>query len=272
MLAGVGVAADGAPLRRTARLCVLFAVGLLVRNAGAFGELATHLPVLRGILFVKYTFTAVFALAIAAAIGLDAILAGRIAGRRARAAIVVGLGAIAVLAAAALATDAVPTHPARLAVPAALAAMLLVTAGLWHHGVVGRGGVAGMLALLVLGDLWSMAPHRHPPRLDPYRPPAFVQFLRTAGPGRIIADADLAVPLTSAAAGLADLRAIDVLTPGAYYAFFTRLVSFCERVIHFTVDPDLALAATSPVLDLAGVRFIVTARPLGFDDLALARP
>ena len=39
-------------------------------------------------------------------------------------------------------------------------------------------------------------------------------------------------------------------------------------MIHFTVDPDLALAATSPVLDLAGVRFIVTARPLGFDDLA----
>jgi hypothetical protein len=59
------------------------------------------------------------------------------------------------------------------------------------------------------------------------------------------------------------------LTPGAYYAFFTRLVSFCERVLHFTVDPDLVLAATSPVLDLAGVRFIVTARPLGFADLAL---
>ena len=73
-------------------------------------------------------------------------------------------------------------------------------------------------------------------------------------PGRVIADPDLMVPLTSAAVGLRDLRAIDVLTPGPYYAFFTRLVSFCDRVIHFTVDPDLTLAATAPALDLAGVR------------------
>src|SRR6185436_2720235 len=96
----------------------------------------------------------------------------------------------------------------------------------------------------------------------------YVAFLRDASPGRILADPDLAVPLTSAAAGLSDLRAIDVLTPGAYYAFFTRLVSFCDRVIHFTVDPDVPLAATAPALDLAGVRWIATRQPLGGDDLA----
>src|SRR6185295_5560 len=77
-----------------------------------------------------------------------------------------------------------------------------------------------------------------------------------------------ATPLTSAAAGLRDIRAIDVLTPGTTYAFFTRLLSFCPRIIHFTVDPDLALAATAPVLDLVGVRWVVAPRPLTFDDLA----
>jgi hypothetical protein len=83
----------------------------------------------------------------------------------------------------------------------------------------------------------------------------------------VIADADLLVPLTSAAVGLRDLRAIDVLMPGTYYAFFTRLVSFCDRVIHFTVDPDVALAATAPAIDLAGVRYVVSRTTLPADDL-----
>jgi hypothetical protein len=42
-------------------------------------------------------------------------------------------------------------------------------------------------------------------------------------------------------------------------------------VIHFTVDPDVALAATAPALDLAGVRYVVTRRslPIPLDDLAV---
>ncbi len=74
-------------------------------------------------------------------------------------------------------------------------------------------------------------------------------------------------PLTSGAAGLRDVRAIDVLTPGASYAFFLRLVSFCGRIIHFTADPDLPFAATAPAIDLAGVRWVVSRGPLALDDL-----
>jgi hypothetical protein len=268
VLAAVGVVARASPAVPVARLAAFWAIVFLLRNVGAFGELATSLPIVRGILFVKYTFTVVFALAIAAAIGLDAILARRVAEGPARRAMLGVVLVLFALMAASRLTDVVPTDPARLAVPAASAALVLATLALWRGGVVGRAGVGSALAVLVIVDLVAAAPHEHPPRLDPYQAPPYVAFLREAGPGRILADADLAVPLTSAAAGLSDLRAIDVLTPGAYYAFFMRLVSFCDRVIHFTVDPDVPLAATAPALDLAGVRWIVTRGALDSGALA----
>ncbi len=268
VLAAVGVVARESPLVPLARLCALWAGVLLLRNVGGLGELATHLPVLRGILFVKYTFTVVFALAIAAAIGLDAIAARRIDEGGARRAVVAGVLVVVALVVVAVVLEPLPTYTPRMAWPAVLATMLLAIAALWRGGAIGRRTVAHAFSVLVLAELWMMAPKHHPPRLDPYRPPAFVTFLRGAAPGRIIADPDLAVPLTSAAAGLRDVRAIDVLTPGSYYAFFTRLVSFCDRVIHFTVDPDVTLAATAPALDLVGVRWVATRRPLASDDLA----
>jgi hypothetical protein len=268
LLAAVGVAANGSPLVGVARAAALWSALLLARNVGVFGDLAARLPVVRGILFVKYTFTIVFALALAAAIGLDAIVRGRVERRRAFAA---GVGTLLIcggLVAAAVASDAPPARPAALVVPALAAATLAIAAILWRRGVLGGRMLGGVSAALVVAELWAAAPHVHPPRLAPYRPPAFVDFLRGAGPGRILADPDLAVPLTSAAAGLADLRAIDVLTPGTYYAFFTRLVSFCDRVIHFTVDPDVAVAATAPAADLVGVRWIATRHELPPGDLA----
>lgn len=268
VLAAVGCVARGAPLVVLARACAAWAAVLLLRNVGALGDLAVHLPVTRGILFVKYTFTIVFALAIAASIGLDAILAGRVDAARARRAMMSALLAVAVLAFAAASSVAAPTFPANARAAAAVFTAVGLVTALWGAGVIGRGAAGVALGLLVVAELWSFAPHTHPPRRDPYRAPAFVEYLRGAAPGRVIADPDLLVPLTSGAAGLRDLRAIDVLTPGASYAFFTRLVSFCDRVIHFTVDPDVSLAASAPALDLAGVRWIVSRAPLSAVDLA----
>ncbi len=268
LLALLGATARAAPLRGIARGCVVWAAVLLLRNVGAFGDLTVHVPVLRSILFVKYTFTIVFALATAAAIGFDALLAGRTDERRAGGTILAGLLAVLLLVAAAIGAGPLPTYPSSLVAPGMVGALLLAAAALWRLRVLGRAVVGAVFALAALVELWTAAPHHHPPRLDPYRPPPFVAFLRGAGAGRIVADADLAVPLTSAAAGLADLRSIDVLTPGATYAFFTRLVSFCDRVIHFTVDPDVTLAATAPAADLVGVRWIVSRQPLAAEDLA----
>jgi hypothetical protein len=269
VLAGVGMAAYAAPLVRVARLCGLWALVFLLRNAGAFGDLALRLPAVRGILFLKYTFTIVFALAVAAAIGFDAVLAGRIDDRRASRMTAAVLLVLAIVAAVAVTTNPTPTFPLALHAPVLLAGILAIVVGLWRGHVIHRRTVAVLFAAIVVGELWSFVPHHHPPRLDPYRAPAFVDFLRSAPRGRVIADPDLLVPLTSAAVGLEDLRAIDVLTPGAYYAFFTRLVSFCDRVIHFTVDPDLAVAATAPALDLVGVRYVASRRPLVVNDLAI---
>lgn len=267
-LAVVGSVARGAPLVGLARACFAWAAILLLRNVGALGDLAVYFPVARGILFVKYTFTIVFALAIAAAIGLDAILAGRVDAARARRAIVVALLAVAVLAFAAESSDALPTFPANARAAAGFFLAVALVTALWTVGAIGRATVGFALGALVVAELWSFAPNAHPPRRDPYRAPAFVEYLRNATPGRVIADPDLLVPLTSGAAGLRDLRAIDVLTPGTSYAFFTRLVSFCDRVIHFTVDPDVSLAATAPALDLAGVRWVVARAALSTEDLA----
>lgn len=268
VLAAVGCVARGAPLVVLARACAAWATLLLLRNVGALGDLAVHLPVARGILFVKYTFTIVFALALAASIGLDAILAGRVDAGRARRAMMAVLLVVAVLALASVWSVAVPTFPANARAAAMVFCIVGLVTGLWASGVIGRGAAGLGLGFLVVVELWSFAPHAHPPRRDPYRAPAFVEYLRGAAPGRVIADADLLVPLTSGAAGLRDLRAIDVLTPGTSYAFFTRLVSFCDRVIHFTVDPDVSLAASAPALDLAGVRWIVSRTPLSTADLA----
>ncbi|TMA75833.1 MAG: YfhO family protein [Deltaproteobacteria bacterium] len=212
VLALVGVVAGRSPHRRVARFFALWAAVLLLRNAGVFGrDWMTIVPVVRGIFFLKYTFTVAFALAVTAAIGLDAIARGLVS-----------------------------------RVPASTATLLLVATVL---------------------ELRFLAPAAHPPRLDPYRPPPYVEFLRGAPRARVLAADGLMTPLTSAAVGLRDLRAIDVLTPGTTYAFFTRLVSFCSRIIHFTVDPDLPLAATAPAVDLAGVRWIVSRGELDFHDL-----
>lgn len=220
-LVAIGVIGARSPLRSVARCFALWALAVLLRNAGVFGHAwMTALPVVRGVFFLKYTFTAAFALAVVAAIGLDAVAHG------------------------------------------------LVRLPRWWRGPrPGRACTAVLLVAGVVLELRALAPGAHPPRLDPYRPPPYVAFLRGAPAGRVLAADALMPPLTSAAAGLRDLRAIDVLTPGATYAFFTRLVSFCARIIHFTVDPDLPLAATAPAIDLAGVRWIVSRGALDLGDL-----
>src|SRR6185436_17705448 len=88
---------------------------------------------------------------------LDAILARRIDERDARRAMLAALIAIAGLVVAARVTGAPPTDPARLTIPAAVAALLVTTLGLWRAGVIGRSAVGAVLAGLVLLDLWAAA-------------------------------------------------------------------------------------------------------------------
>jgi hypothetical protein len=266
LLAVVGATASRSPLRGVARFFAAWALLLLLRNAGIFGgEWMTAVPVVRGILFLKYTFTAAFALAVAAAVGLDAVVQGVVTARAARRAVAATFVALALLVTAAARAGVLAGWSGGLVATAVPLAAALVIGTAWHAHWLGAAPTAVLLAASMVLELRLMAPATHPPRLDPYRPPPYVEFLRAAGSGRVLAADVLMPPLTSAAAGLRDLRTIDVLTPGTTYAFFTRLVSFCTRIIHFTVDPDLPLAATAPAIDLAGVRWIVSRGDLDLD-------
>ncbi|HEY2386752.1 MAG TPA: hypothetical protein VGK30_07300, partial [Candidatus Binatia bacterium] len=267
VLAVVGASASRSPLHGLARLFACVAAIVLARNAGLFGhDWMTRVPVVRGVFFLKYTFVAAFALAVLAAIGVDAVARGLVPRATWRRALGVTLVGLVVLLAAAARRGLLIVWPDGLAPSAAaLGCLALALALAWRRAA---GSVAALLLLgAVVLELRALAPVQHPPRVEPYRPPPYVEFLRAAPAGRVLADGSLMPPLTSAAAGLRDVRAIDVLTPGTTYAFFTRLVSFCARIIHFTVDPDLPVAATAPAADLAAVRWVVSRGALAFDDL-----
>lgn len=133
-----------------------------------------------------------------------------------------------------------------------------------------RGGglaVAGLVA--VIAELAWLGLVPRPPRLDPYTPAPWVERLRAldaATPGRMSGPVGLAPPLVSAALGLRDLRAIDVLTPRAGYEFVSQLVAPSEGLTWILADPDPLTAATSPGAGPADLRWIVAR-----DDLPAGR-
>ena len=66
-------------------------------------------------------------------------------------------------------------------------------------------------------------------------------------------------PLVSDAIGLYDVRDISVLLPGDYYDFFENLLSFS---VPQTNNPNPLFSATSPFIDLMGVKYILSREPL----------
>jgi len=125
--------------------------------------------------------------------------------------------------------------------------------------------VPTLVAAAIAAELLFLAPRRHPLRVDPYAASPYLDALRElerARPGRIAGPIDLVPPLVSNAAGLRDLRAIDVLTPGATYDFFSELVAPSQGVSWILADPDPLLVATAAGSDLADVRYVLSRRAL----------
>jgi hypothetical protein len=133
-----------------------------------------------------------------------------------------------------------------------------------------RGGVLalGGLAAVVVELAWlGMVPR--PPRLDTYAPAPWIEHLRALDattPGRVSGSVALAPPLVSAALGLRDLRAIDVLTPRIGYEFVSQVVAPSEGLTWILADPDPLAAATAPGAAAADLRWIVAP-----DDLPAGR-
>jgi hypothetical protein len=76
---------------------------------------------------------------------------------------------------------------------------------------------------------------------------------------RITGGGDCAPPLASNAIGLHDIRDISVLLPGDYYLFSESLLSFSMPQ---TNDPNPLFSATSPFIDLLGVKYVLSREPL----------
>jgi hypothetical protein len=131
-------------------------------------------------------------------------------------------------------------------------------------------GAATVAVLLLAAELCWLARRERPPRLEPYRAASYVDALRglvRGAPGRISGPVDLMPPLVSAAVGFRDLRAIDVLTPGATYDFVTRFVAPSQGLTWVLADASPLLVATAPAAPLADVRYILSRTPLDAAEL-----
>jgi len=71
-------------------------------------------------------------------------------------------------------------------------------------------------------------------------------------------------PLVSSAIGLYDIRGVDLLIPNNYYLFFENLISFS---VPYTNNPDILVAATSPFIDLTGVKYVLSQSKLDGNEL-----
>ncbi len=115
-----------------------------------------------------------------------------------------------------------------------------------------------LIAVLIL-ELFLYMPGDHPDRADPYIKPPYLELIKEKTPYRTIGDGSSVPPLVSNGIGLYDMRSISVLLPGDYYTFFESLISFS---VPQTNNPLIMFSATSPFIDLAGVKYILSREPL----------
>ena len=117
-----------------------------------------------------------------------------------------------------------------------------------------------LVFIFLIAELYLYMPKDHPDRFNPYREPPYKPVITETGPYyRITGGGNCLPPLVSNAIGLPDVRAVSVLLPGDYYIFFENLLGFS---VPQTNNPDPLFTATSPFIDLVGVRYILSHHPL----------
>lgn len=116
-----------------------------------------------------------------------------------------------------------------------------------------------MVFMFLILELFLYMPKDHPDRYEPYREPPYINMIKERYPYRIIGSGNSIPPLVSNAMGLYDIRSISVLFPRDYYIFFENLLSFS---VPGTNNPNPLFSATSPLIDLMGVKYILTQEEL----------
>jgi hypothetical protein len=209
-----------------------------------------------------------FALAVAAAIGIDALGGGELRSRRFVIAVVIVVSGSALLVAEGGGGPPVPhvaLHPGWVLVGGLAAAFVIYAAllAIRHpDSLRARQFTAGGATATLLAELFVLFPSSaiYAPRSDPLRPPPWLALLRPGlaqdPSGRVFGFDAVLYPDTAGVFGLSDVRTVDGLYINRYVTYLKSFVfPFVDR---FTGDelPDDTVQA-NPMFDLLGVRYVM---------------
>jgi len=227
-----------------------------------YGILPAHiiskLPVLGSIEFLKYNAMFYFSLAVISSYAFDDLLSGK--GNRKKfylsVIFVSSLVALYFFVLYGRSPSGVKSYmTAVLFLTLSGTALVAVT----FHLSKKKHAFGGLVFLFLIVELYLYMPKDHPDRYNPYQEPSYTTVIKGTEPYRIIGSGNCIPPLASNAVGLYDIRAISVLLPGDYYTFSEYLLSFSMPQ---TNNPNPLFSATSPFIDLVGVKYILSRDPL----------
>jgi hypothetical protein len=245
---------------------VLLATGLVflakVHAVPGFGWIGRLPPFDRAFFVAFAPCVACFCLATVAAFGIDAIGQGQVQERW----LLVGTGVLVALVAGLLYAN----RQVLAAAPAGFAARQYALAIAAGGGVLAAAAVSARfrrpvrglalgVGVLTLFELLALFPQGiYPPRVNPYRTPAWAALLGEQGSPRVFGLDKVLYPDTAGALGLQDIRTLNALYVRRYVVYIRSFVSpsFIDR---FTGEGvTVAQIEANPMFNLLGVRYVLT--------------
>jgi hypothetical protein len=227
-----------------------------------YGLLPSHLiskvPVMGSIEFLKYNAMLYFSLAVMSASALDDLLSSE--GNKKKFYLSLAVVSFALFTyCISLYREGLPQPKGYLVTVLLLSVGGMIILGIAFHLPKERHIFGSMVFLFLILELFLYMPKDHPDRAELYREPSYLKVIKGQDPYRITGEGSSAPPLVSNALGLYDIRGISVLLSGDYYSFFENLLGFS---VPGTNNPNPLFTATSPFIDLLGVKYILSREPL----------
>jgi len=227
-----------------------------------YGLLPAHmiskLPVLGSVEFLKYNAMLSFSLAVMSASAFDDLLSPEGNKKKLYLSLVVVSFALLTFFIA-LYREGVPQQGGQMIAVLLLSLCGMGAVALVSHRAKRRNAFGILIFLFLILELFLYMPKDHPDRFDPYQEPPYLKVIKEKGLHRITGDGKSVPPLVSNALGLYDIRGISVLLPGDYYLFSENLLGFS---VPGTSNPNPLFTATSPFIDLLGVKHVMSREPL----------
>ena len=229
-----------------------------------YGILPSHvisrLPVLGSIEFLKYNAMFYFSLSVMAAFAFDDLLSTE--GDKKKFNLSMAIVCLIIIAYFSFLYGRTPQGMKGYMMTVLLLSLSgFIIIGLFFHLSRKRQVFGISVFIFLILELFLYMPKDHPDRIDPYREPPYLRVISEKDPYRIIGGGNCVPPLVSNAVGLYDIRATSVLLPRDYYILFENLLSFS---VPQTNDPAPLFSATSPFIDLMGVKYILSQQPLDY--------